>query len=380
MNNNDFIQIRISGSVQSDDKIAVRSIAEQLDSEISRIYGVRLQDLERSEFLSRKSITLTMANILTLLDTAVSLGDGTMSYIEHPIVFIIDDVDVYAYQGRQTLLYNLFELVEDSRTPMSVLCFTSKLTIRDDLEKRVRSRFSQRTIQFEKFDKDEFTEVATKIIKVDDPQNDYELKYNENVDNLMSTSSSLRKLIVFNHLTTANLKEFQNHCIYAVAKLSIEQPFFKEEDFEKYTKSVARGSLRQIVNSLSDLETFLLVSAARVLNKNDNLNWCNLNIVYEEYRNQIRARTQATTSRTGGMDTVSTTNYKIWSKDSCKYPWETLQNIGLLTIPTNANGANKSKDLSNSSFEAKMWNVELTLDELRLVIDAEKPVKSWTRI
>lgn len=375
--NKELIEIKLNGNIQDDDKLAVRSIAEQLDSEISRIYGINLNDLEASEFLSRKSLTATMSNILKILDTEVSLKDGTVSKFDIPIIFIIEDAEIYAQQGRQTLLYNLFDLVENSKTPISVLCFTTRLTLKDLLEKRVRSRFSQKSIQFQKFTRDEFLEICEKILKIDKPSSKYEILFNSKVENLIKESSNLRKLIIFNHLTVANLKDFQNNCIYAVSQLSKTEPFFNDLNFAKYNKNVSKGSLRTIINSLSDLEIYLLVSAARVLIKND-LSWCNLNLVYQEYENQVKLKSKETSS-TGGIDAVTTTGYKVWSKDSCKHPWEILQNIGLLTKPVNLN-TSKSREFSNNSFETKMWHVELTLEELRLVIENDKPAKSWTRL
>lgn len=371
----DFMYININGLAQDDDKFAVRAIAEQLDREISRIYKFSLKDLEAKELLSRKSITNTFSNVLKVLDDEISLGDSSMAKIRYPIVFSIDEVDVFANQSRQTLLYNLFDLAENSSVPVCVVCFTSKFTFKELLEKRVRSRFSQRTINFRRFSQEKFIEVCRKSLSVDNPENEYEEEWNRDIAELISENTAIRQAIIYNHLSQGNIREFQNRCIYPVSKLSLEQPRLVVKLFSTYAQNQSRASYVRTINTLSDLEMFLLVSAARVIAKTD-MSWVNLNIVYEEYTAQVKAQQREVTSSTG-FGAVATTGFKVWSKESCKHPWETLRDMGLLTLP--GSGMNRS-EFSNSSFETRMWQVELTLDELRRIVHTHKPVKPWTRL
>lgn len=368
----DFIVIRVNGLCHNTDQEAVRAIAEQLDSEISRIYNVNLRELDAKELLSRKSITNTFANILQVLDKDIVLADGESAKISHPLIFCIDEVDVYANQNRQTLLYNLFDLVENSRTPICVLCFTSKFTVKELLEKRVRSRFSQRSLHFRKLPLDKFLNVAKKLLQVDEPQNELEVEWNDKINSLVETNTKVRRMLIHNHLSTNNIKEFQNSCVFPVASLT--SGVLKDQEFGRYLDNQFQATYVKMINSLSDLELYLLVSAARVITKTE-MSWVNLNIVYEEYSSQLDARGREVGSRTG-FGAVATTGFKRWSKESCKSCWEALIQMGILTMP----GQWGRADSSNSPFETRMWQVELTLDELRLLVDPARPAKSWTRL
>jgi len=375
---NEFILIKISGLTQETDKAAVKSIARQLDSEISRVYRINLKELNPTELLAKKSITETFSNILNILDKQVLLEDDTKTRIHIPIVFVIDDVEVYANPNRQTLLYNLFDLVENSATPITTICLSTKFTVKDQLEKRVRSRFSQRMIQFTKFDLEKFIEIVQKILSIDTLENSYETEWNAHVEQLISKSSNLRTLVIHNHLTVNNFKELFNHFGYPISRISIKQPFLNDRDFKKYSSNNTKSSLKHVVNSLSEIEISLLVSAARLVTKND-LNWINLNAAYEEYQSQAKLQNKTRSSNVFNMSVIST-GFKIWSKERCEAPWGVLTKLGLLTPPTNAGKSTKTMDFSNNTVETKMWQLEVTLDELRFIVDSEKNVKSWTRL
>ncbi|CCH42648.1 Origin recognition complex subunit 4 [Wickerhamomyces ciferrii] len=381
--NEDFLLIKISGITQEDDKSAVKSIARQLDLEISRAYHINIRTLDDNELLAQKSVTEAFANILSILDKHILTEKSDQKFIKLPIIFIIDEVDVYASPNRQTLLYNLFDLVENSSTPITTLCFSSKFTVKDMFEKRVRSRFSQRMIQFPKFPMGQFVSVAEKILSIDEPTNDYEIKWNEYVTNLINNDSSLRKIVIYNHLTVNNFKDFYNHCTYPISKISSQQPFLNDLDFNKYLDNHSKNSIIKIINSLSEIEISLLICAARLVVKND-INWINLNTTYEEYLQLSKSTNQNRSSTIFNINSINT-GFKIWSKEKCEEPWIFLQKINLLTSSissstSNNNKTNKSIDFSNNTVETKMWQLEITLDELRLIVDSDKNVKSWTRL
>lgn len=368
----DFIVIHINGLVQNNDSEAVRAIADQMDSEIARIYNVNLRELQSKELISRKSITNTFANILQVLDKELLLTDGQTAKISHPIIFCVDETDVFANQNKQTLLYNLFDLVQNSSTPICVLMFSTNFTVKELFEKRVRSRFSQRTLNFTKLPLEKFLTVGKKLLQVDEPSNDLELEWNRNIETLINTNTKVRRILSQIYLTTGNIKEFQNSCVYPVSMFI--DGILNDADFAQYLTNEMNASLSKIVNSLSELELFLLVSAARVIAKTD-MSWVNMNITYEEYTTQVKARSRDVGSSTG-QGAVSSIGYKLWAKDSAKSQWESLIQLGLLTKPTQQG----KSDFDSGSFETRMWSVELTLDELRLLVNPDSPAKAWTRL
>lgn len=374
----EFLLIKLSGLIQVNDKAAVKSIARQLDSEISRVYQVNVKELDPEELLSRKSVTEAFSNILNILDKQVLLEDELTGKIHIPIVFVIDEVEVYANSNRQTLLYNLFDLVENSSTPITTVCLSTKATVKDSLEKRVRSRFSQRMIQFTRLSSDEFFDATGKILSIDEPENNYEIEWNLHVEDLISKPSCIRSVILTNGLTVKNFKEFHNHCVFPISKVSLKQPFLNDKDFEKYNSNNNKSAWRNVINKLPEIELLLIISAARLVIKND-LNWINLNATYEEYQRQSKAQNKDRSLNVFNTSMINT-GPKIWSKERCEAPWRSLQRQGLLTPPTNAGKSGKTMDFSNNTVETKMWQAEVTLDELRLIVESDKNVKSWMRL
>jgi hypothetical protein len=73
----------------------------------------------------------------------MATADGITS---QSVVFIIDEFDMFAAHPRQTLLYNLFDVAQSRKAPISVLGCTTRLDVVEMLEKRVKSRFSHRYV------------------------------------------------------------------------------------------------------------------------------------------------------------------------------------------------------------------------------------------
>ncbi|XP_048455526.1 origin recognition complex subunit 4 isoform X4 [Rhincodon typus] len=63
-----------------------------------------------------------------------------------PVLFVLDEFDLFAHHKNQTLLYNLLDVAQSAQTPVAVVGLTCRLDVLELLEKRVKSRFSHRQI------------------------------------------------------------------------------------------------------------------------------------------------------------------------------------------------------------------------------------------
>lgn len=54
----------------------------------------------------------------------MSIGDRTSSC---PVIFILDEFDLFAHHKNQTLLYNLFDISQSAQTPIAVIGLTCRL-------------------------------------------------------------------------------------------------------------------------------------------------------------------------------------------------------------------------------------------------------------
>ncbi|KKY24117.1 putative origin recognition complex subunit [Phaeomoniella chlamydospora] len=133
----DFHIVRLSGFLQTDDRLALREIWRQLGREM---------DVE-DDANKVSSYADTMASLLALLSHPEEHSDTLDADVTtKSIIFIIDEFDLFATHPRQTLLYNLFDIAQSRKAPIAVFGLSTKVDVAEHLEKRVKSRFSHRYV------------------------------------------------------------------------------------------------------------------------------------------------------------------------------------------------------------------------------------------
>ncbi len=116
----DGLVVRLHGLVETDNKLALKQIARELKLENvqgDRVFGSFAEHLE---FLLQ-----------------CLRGGGRNS---KPVVFVLEEFQLFCAHHNQTLLYNLFDVAQTQATPMVVIGISPELDVLESLEKRVRSR------------------------------------------------------------------------------------------------------------------------------------------------------------------------------------------------------------------------------------------------
>ncbi|KAF9968653.1 origin recognition complex subunit 4 [Mortierella alpina] len=121
----DFMVIQLNGMVQTDDRMALKEIMRQLSRE---------GESEMGE--TNTTFSDSLPSLLTFLKA------GTRE--QYPIIFILDEFDLFAQHTKQSLLYNLFDVAQSADWPIAVIGVTCRMDALELLEKRVKSRFSHR--------------------------------------------------------------------------------------------------------------------------------------------------------------------------------------------------------------------------------------------
>ncbi|KAK6460378.1 origin recognition complex subunit 4 C-terminus-domain-containing protein [Scheffersomyces coipomensis] len=370
-----FLVVRLNFFIHSDDTIALREIARQLDLKVKELSGN----------FEQRSINDTFANILSILDKDSHNQNSSQAKI--PIIFIIDEFEKFTNSNKQTLLYNLFDLSQSSSSAITVVGVSSKVTTRELLEKRVRSRFSQRIITITKSTTvDEFWSNAKLgltlnsefIESLNDPS--YGHLWNTKVEQLYDETeegkklSNLKKLVYHNYYTLKNFKSFNNDCAVVIAKVNKKNPFPDDANFLKYSSCQEINNIQSIISTLSNLELILIIAAARSVEKFD-IPAINFNLAYAEYQEMMKDFNVSSSSSTNILDSRFRANFKInqkiWSSKILKNSWEALYKMGILLdsagVTTNNDGhiitnVNLNKNLIIE--ENKMVQIDVTLEEL----------------
>ena len=117
----------LHGLLETDDKLALKTIAKQLKLENvagDRVFG-------------------SFAEHLEFLLSSLRSGDSGSK----PIIFVLDEFHLFCGHHNQTLLYNLFDVAQTQATPMVVIGISPESDVLESLEKRVKSRFNHRQIE-----------------------------------------------------------------------------------------------------------------------------------------------------------------------------------------------------------------------------------------
>ncbi|ODV79138.1 uncharacterized protein CANTADRAFT_52201 [Suhomyces tanzawaensis NRRL Y-17324] len=402
-----YIVFKLNAFIHSDDNSALREIAKQLDNNLNRNMDQNTVTDELQTF-EQRSISDTMNIILNTLNKRNEekpLLTGRLQSEENPeeklsLIFIIEEFEKFTDNNKQTLLYNLFDSSQNSSVPICVVGISSKIITRELLEKRVRSRFSQRMISINKPNTlEEFWANARLALTLNDNKIEeltdkaFGREWNSHVDHLFHSSTVFKRMLYQNYYTVKNYKDFNNACIFPMSKITTESPFLQDKHFQKYIQNQSTNHTQELVKSLSSLELLLTIAAARWVEKHD-LQVINFNLAYKEYEDMMKGfnvNSTSTVASANNFDSKVITNIKInqkiWSANVLKNNWEILYKLGLLLDSTGLTTNNDGHIITNINLnknliieENKMVQLDVSLDELGNLIDDLNVYKKLTRL
>ncbi|AGO10632.1 AaceriABR178Cp [[Ashbya] aceris (nom. inval.)] len=390
-----FVTVRLNGLIHTENA-AINSIATQLENELRRVR----KDVPSTEFqLSQGSLTEVFENILKLLNTvAVQMGRSSSVLpraAKLTVIFIFDEIDQFAGPIRQTLLYNLFDMVEHARVPVCILGCTTKLNILEFLEKRVKSRFSQRLIFVPQITTyQSFCREVIRILSLGKP-GPYAQAWDTQVKlALEDERSDLGCMVKGNYETFRDLAPLKNAFLAMVGVADCFDTLLRSlancNTPKLYNKLQLANSLVNRVRALGELELVILISASRVALKNEEN--VNFNLMYEEYSKLVKGLNARVPASSSLSDTGISMEHavRIWNKKDIKSIWETLIELellverGVIAIRQSAQAAFQATNHYSANsvmpYDLKMFQVPITLHELRRVVSKSSMFYSWTQL
>ena len=269
----DFHVVRLNGFIHTDDKLALREIWRQLGREMD----VDNDDLGGS----RSSYADTLTSLLALLTHPASSEDDDQPTTtkSKSIIFILDEFHLFTTHPRQTLLYNLFDTAQSHAAPICVLGLTTNLAVSDALEKRVKSRFSQRYVHLSlprTFT--EFEEICKKGLEYHPSHADLLRKKNGKTDlqhlsklwntyiHHLLSKPELSTLLHSIYTTTKSIPTFLSAALLPISLLSPSSPLPTPTSFSPLNNPTIPPDSPHLalLPSLSTLQLSLLISAARL--------------------------------------------------------------------------------------------------------------------
>ncbi|KAI9878841.1 MAG: hypothetical protein M1830_010364 [Pleopsidium flavum] len=372
----DFHVVRLSGFIHTDDKLALREIWRQLGHEM---------EVEDDTMGRTGNYADTLSSLLALLSHPAELAANDPDHVANSVIFIMDEFDLFTSHPRQTLLYNLFDVAQSRKAPIAVIGLTTKIDVAESLEKRVKSRFSHRSVHlalpkslaaFWEICKGALIVEEEDVIDVDGPLADCISKQNEDGLSILSSwelfvDGLWRNDWIFKHVIQSifyrskSVKEVFATCLIPIAELSPDMiPTGK--DFAQHALLAPESKLH-ILEGLSDLDLSLLIAAARLDIVLDT-DTCNFNMAYDEYQTMAsRVKVQSSASGAAAIGAGS----KIWGREVSLGAWEKLAQYELI-VPaigatsttggaTGAGGGNGTRDVGRMG---RMFRVDVGLEEI----------------
>ncbi|KAM4697646.1 origin recognition complex subunit 4 isoform 2-T2 [Rhinophrynus dorsalis] len=237
------LQVHLNGLLQTNDKIALKEITRQLHLENvvgDRVFG-------------------SFAENLAFLLEALKTGDRTSSC---PVLFILDEFDLFAHHKNQTLLYNLFDIAQSAQTPVAVIGLTCRLDVLELLEKRVKSRFSHRQIHLlNSFSFPQYLDIFQDQLSLppDFPDTQFSDKWNQNI-----------KLL-------------------ALCRVNVSHPDLTAGDFLEAFRLQSLDSKANVLHGLSVLEMCLIIAMKHLQDIYDGEPF-NFQMVHNEFQKFIQRK------------------------------------------------------------------------------------------
>ncbi|KAL3836424.1 hypothetical protein ACJMK2_021857 [Sinanodonta woodiana] len=261
-----LLQVHLNGLLQTDDKIALKEITRQLQLENTvgdRVFG-------------------SFAETLQFLLEALKSGNQSSK----PILFILDEFDLFAQHRNQTLLYNLFDVAQSAQAPICVVGITCRLDVLELLEKRVKSRFSHRQIYlFSNMTFEDYVMLFKELLKLEDdfPDRRFQSDWNKSIEELSEAQSvvdMLKRQFSFSQDVCA-LKQL---LFLPVCNLNeMDVPRLKPAMFVESMKISTSDSKSAMLHGVSILELCLIIAMKHLTDIFEGEPF-NFEMVYNEYR------------------------------------------------------------------------------------------------
>ncbi|XP_074450293.1 origin recognition complex subunit 4 isoform X2 [Larus michahellis] len=267
-----LLEVHLNGLLQTNDKVALKEITRQLHLENvvgDKVFG-------------------SFAENLAFLLEALRKGDRTSSC---PVLFILDEFDLFVHHKNQTLLYNLFDISQSAQTPVTVIGLTCRQDILELLEKRVKSRFSHRQIYLmNSFDFKQYIRIFKEQLSLPNefPDESFAQKWNNNVQHL-SEDKTVKDILQNLFHYTKDLRSLHLLLMLAVSNVTVRHPLITASDLQEASKQIRMDSKANIVHGLSVLEICLII-AMKHLNDVYEGEPFNFQMVYNEFQKFIQRK------------------------------------------------------------------------------------------
>ncbi|XP_030628450.1 origin recognition complex subunit 4 [Chanos chanos] len=270
-----LLQVYLNGLLQTDDRIALREITRQLNLENvvgDKVFG-------------------SFAENLGFLLEALRKGDRGSS---QPVLFVLDEFDLFAHHKNQTLLYNLLDVSQSAQAPVAVVGLTCRLDVLELLEKRVKSRFSHRQIlvasslTFGQY----LDNVRSQLsLPQDFPDARFGQEWNDSVAKLCE-DKSVEEILQKQFNSSKDFRSLHLLLLLALSRVNVSSPTLRAVDLLEASRLCTVDAKANMLHGLSILELCLIISMKHLNDIYDGEPF-NFQMVHNEYKKFIQRKSNS---------------------------------------------------------------------------------------
>jgi origin recognition complex subunit 4 len=271
-----------------------------------------------------------------------------------------------AQQPKQLLLYNLFDIAQSSSSPICVLGLTARSDTLILFEKRVKSRFGHRNIDFYHLtDFDTYLDIAVQYLTIPNATTNYEKEWNQMVDALFEDGEVAAMLEEYFEIWN-DIPHLQQLLSFLLRQVDEDTPFpsismvesFMDQQKDYRTESIADCSL---------LEQSLTVAILKLVKNQEHE--MNFEMVYDELR-QFIGKVAAMGRGLGRLQFTKKVAMQVMVIDKA---FEALEQMGIIKFDTGI-GSKCPKEYRTVRVVLTRGQLEEALSQLQGVPDA---LKRW---
>ncbi|XP_077426840.1 origin recognition complex subunit 4 [Vanacampus margaritifer] len=270
-----LLQVHLNGLLQTDDRIALKEITRQLNLENvvgDKVFG-------------------SFAENLVFLLEALKKGDRNTT---RPVLFVLDEFDLFAHHKNQTLLYNLLDVSQSAQAPVAVVGLTCRLDVLELLEKRVKSRFSHRQIHL--LNSLSFTQYLERVgsqfsLPGDFPDRRFAQEWNRGVQSLCE-DKSVEEILRRHYNFSKDFRSLHMLLMLCLSRISTVNPTIKPADVLEASRLCFSDAKSNMLHGLSILELCLVI-AMKHLNDVYEGEPFNFQMVHNEFKKFLQRKSNS---------------------------------------------------------------------------------------
>ncbi|KAI9293421.1 origin recognition complex, subunit 4 [Neoconidiobolus thromboides FSU 785] len=285
-----FIKIELDGNFHQNARESIIGMAKQLKSNYQ--IEERMEDGLEETVSDAFSLNKALEYILQELGNKSKKEKNRKKEEKEnksSLLIVLENMDLFALHPKQTLLYNLFDLVQrDTPVNLVIIGITNKIEIHDHLEKRVKSRFSHRQIYVDPPQKiQDYLEILKNALLIENEIKDREFtKHNEQVEELLKDKKmlSLCREFLEIHQSVTDFLNFSHMALY------LNDFSLKAESFEKAIQIQGMKKDHEIIQiqGLPWLELALLIAVQKLIIEGKTV--FNFELIYKKYGDNCAKR------------------------------------------------------------------------------------------